>query len=58
MIKLSNGYELEFVAASGALGFDGKGYWNIDKVISVDNGDVNPGAFCTFITEDDVKEIS
>lgn len=27
MIKLSNGYELEFLAASGALGFDGKGYW-------------------------------
>lgn len=27
MIKLSNGYELEFLAASGALGFNGKGYW-------------------------------
>lgn len=27
MITLSNGYELEFVAASGALNFDGKGYW-------------------------------
>ena len=27
MIKLSNGYELEFLAASGSLGFDGKGYW-------------------------------
>lgn len=27
MIKLSNDHKLEFVAASGALGFDGKGYW-------------------------------
>lgn len=27
MIELSNGYEMEFIAASGALGFDGKGYW-------------------------------
>lgn len=27
MIKLSNGHELEFLAASGALGFNGKGYW-------------------------------
>jgi len=27
MIKLSNGYELEFLAASGALGLYGKGYW-------------------------------
>lgn len=26
MIKLSNGYEFEFCCASGALGFDGKGY--------------------------------
>ncbi len=27
MIKLSNGHELEFVAASGALGLYGNGYW-------------------------------
>lgn len=27
MIELSNGYKLEYLAASGALGFDGKGYW-------------------------------
>lgn len=30
MIRLSNGYEFEFVAASGALGFDGKG-WPLPK---------------------------
>jgi dihydroorotate dehydrogenase (NAD+) catalytic subunit len=27
MIILHNGYKLDFVVASGALGFDGKGYW-------------------------------
>lgn len=27
MIELSNGHKLEYLAASGALGFDGKGYW-------------------------------
>ena len=30
MIKLSNGYEFEFVGASGALGFDGRG-WPLPK---------------------------
>jgi dihydroorotate dehydrogenase len=27
MIKLSNGHELEYVVASGALAYDGKGWW-------------------------------
>lgn len=27
MIKLSNGYNLEYVASSGALAYNGKGYW-------------------------------
>jgi len=27
MIRLSNGYEFEYMAASGALGFDGQGWW-------------------------------
>lgn len=27
MIELSNGYKLDFLASSGALGYDGKGYW-------------------------------
>ncbi len=27
MIELSNGYKLEYLASSGALGYDGRGYW-------------------------------
>lgn len=27
MIRLSNGYEFKYACASGALGFDGRGYW-------------------------------
>ena len=28
MIKLSNGFEFEFMAASGSLGWDGRGWWH------------------------------
>ncbi len=28
MIRLSNGYQFEFMAASGSLGFDGRGWWH------------------------------
>ena len=37
MIKLSNGHKLEYLAASGALGYDGKGYWweQFPKIINL-----------------------